>query len=305
MDNLNKVIAGDYIGKKVDIKVVPDRKNHIAKNLLYIKADKGIKVFLTSETLDSYEVVDLDREKTIKNAGKGLLVGGTMGMVAGALISDGGIKVKVYFKDGSISMLQLNNMFYQKFLQGAYDVKQHTESVIKETSSIKSEQVESKSIKQCKYCKCEISSDKEICDSCSKKANKKRVPIVPIVIVAIIIIFVMAFQLGWIDTNADITEMVETMNISEVQAQAIKDTLKEVGVNNINAVAYEEGLGDYYMNGGKDKGYRVAFRGTDTNNVHNTVIVYINEDGSLLAVSEILGNVLYENGQVKNKLNKE
>lgn len=303
--NMNKVIAGEYLGKSVANKTINDWKNKIQRNLLYIKVDSKMKVFLTSETLESYEIIDLDREKTAKNIGKGMLIGGTAGAVVGAVASDGGIKVKVYFKDGTQSMLQLNNSMYQKFLEGVYDVKQHNESVMREISNSNNEEnIERKKIKQCKYCKCEISADKEICDNCSRQAKKnKKGKFLKTFICIILVVGFIGILCSALYDNAHIIE--DKMGVNEEQAQVIKETLEKVGVESINEIAYDDGLNDYYMNGGKDKGYRVAFRGTDTNNVHDTVIVYINEDGTVLAISEIMGNVLYENGEVKNKLNKD
>lgn len=303
--NMNKVIAGEYLGKSVAIKTINDWKNKIQRNLLYIKVDSKMKVFLTSETLESYEIIDLDREKTAKNIGKGLLIGGTAGAAVGLLASDGGVKLKVYFKDGTQSMLQLNNSMLQKFLEGAHDVKQHNESVMREISNSNNEEnIERKKIKQCKYCKCEISADKEICDNCSKQAKKnKKGKFLKTFICIILVVGFIGILCSVLYDDAHIIE--DKMGVNEEQAQVIKETLEKVGVESINEIAYDDGLNDYYMNGGKDKGYRVAFRGTDTNNVHDTVIVYINEDGSILAISEIMGNVLYENGEVKNKLNKD
>ena len=93
------------------------------------------------------------------------------------------------------------------------------------------------------------------------------------------------------------------MNVSSEQAKVIDETLEDVGVISVMEIARDEGLDDYYLNGGTDKGYRIAFNGTDTNNVKNTVIVNINEDGNVLIIKIPLGNVLYENGKAVDNIN--
>ncbi len=96
--------------------------------------------------------------------------------------------------------------------------------------------------------------------------------------------------------------IVDKMNVNEEQATVIKDVLKEVGITTITVIEKDDALDDYYLNGGTDQGYRLAFRGTDTNNVSNTVIINITEDGKILIIKEPMGDVLYENDHVLNKI---
>lgn len=155
--------------------------------------------------------------------------------------------------------------------------------------------------KVCPFCKDKILKKEKICPNCGKNLKKFNTIIGGIVFVVVCLILAVTLQ------NYETTDekMSSIMNVSPEQVEEIKKVLDSVGVPTITEIAKDEGLDDYYFNGGKDKGYRVAYSGTDTNDTHRTVLVYINEDGTVLAVkmAEIEGAVLYEKGEVKDNLN--
>ena len=122
-----------------------------------------------------------------------------------------------------------------------------------------------------------------------------------IIIFAVVVIPVMIIQLSGKGIGS-LSKLVNEMNITQEQAQSIEDILEDVGVEKINAVAKDEGLDDYYLNGGTDKGYRIAYNGNDTNDTNNTIIINIKEDGNVLVIKMTMGAVLYENGQVLDNL---
>ncbi|MBQ9834394.1 MAG: hypothetical protein IJO33_04310 [Bacilli bacterium] len=122
-----------------------------------------------------------------------------------------------------------------------------------------------------------------------------------IIIFAVVVIPVMIIQLSGKGIGS-LNKLVNEMNITQEQAQSIEDILEDVGVEKINAVAKDEGLDDYYLNGGTDKGYRIAYNGNDTNDTNNTIIINIKEDGNVLVIKMTMGAVLYENGQVLDNL---
>lgn len=122
-----------------------------------------------------------------------------------------------------------------------------------------------------------------------------------IIIFAVVVIPVMIIQLSGKGIGS-LNKLVNEMNITQEQAQSIEDILEDVGVEKINAVAKDEGLDDYYLNGGTDKGYRIAYNGNDTNDTNNTIIINIKEDGNILVIKMTMGAVLYENGQVLDNL---
>lgn len=154
-------------------------------------------------------------------------------------------------------------------------------------------------VKKCPFCKEKIlAREKDVCPICGK--NLKKLNIIVGVIVFVIIALFLAVGMQNMQTDDQI--IMERMNVSIEQAEVIDEILKDVGVISVMEIARDEGLDDYYLNGGTDKGYRVAFNGTDTNNVKNTVIVNIDENGNVLVIKIPLGNVLYENGKAVDNI---
>lgn len=162
--------------------------------------------------------------------------------------------------------------------------------------------------KKCPYCKTEIlKSEKVNCPNCGKNLKK-----VNYIIIGFFIFFgLLAIAMGQVSPNTtnnsnktSTAQIIKVMNVDEIQANEIINVLNSVGVSNINKIARDDGLDDYYWNGGTDKGYRVAYSDFNTNDIHRTVIVNLNDDGSVLAVKMAAPDapVLYENGEIKDYL---
>ena len=154
--------------------------------------------------------------------------------------------------------------------------------------------------KVCPDCKGRILASEKVCPICGNKKFKKSKLII-VIIAVIIICLLLAVALQKVINNEEIIS--EKMNVDNEQAIVIKDVLKDVGITTINEIERDESLDDYYLNGGTDKGYRIAFRGHDTNSVPDTVIINITKDGKILVIKEPMGDVLYENDKVLNKIN--
>lgn len=154
--------------------------------------------------------------------------------------------------------------------------------------------------KICPFCKDKILKKEKVCPNCGKNLKKRSIIIGSVVFVVVCLILAVAMQ-NYKGTDEKISSV---MNVSIEQATEIEKVLDSVGVSNINEIARDEGLDDYYWNKGTDKGYRVAFIGNDTNDVHKTVLVNISEDGKVLAIRLAIydGSILYENGQVKDNI---
>ncbi len=153
-------------------------------------------------------------------------------------------------------------------------------------------------IKKCPYCKDKILAKETTCPNCGKNLRKLQWVAIFVVVFVLAIGIALAMQ-GIQNMEKDIANK---MGVSKEQAAVIKDTLEKVGVLVVNEIERDEALDDYYLNGGTDKGYRIAFRGHYTNNVPDTVIINITEDGKILVIKEPMGNVLYENDKVINKI---
>lgn len=155
-------------------------------------------------------------------------------------------------------------------------------------------------VKKCPFCKEKIlAKEKNVCPICGK--NLKKLNIIVGVVVFVIIALILAVGMQNMETDEEL--IINNMGVSSEQAKVIDEILEDVGVISVMEIARDEGLDDYYLNGGNDKGYRVAFNGTNTNDVKNTVIVNISEDGKVLVIKIPLGNVLYENEKAVDNIN--
>ena len=164
-------------------------------------------------------------------------------------------------------------------------------------------------IAKCPFCHTEIlTSDKVKCPNCGK--NSKHFNLIVFFVICAFIAIIAGMSNNSKHTNLNNnnstanTDVMRIMNVNEEQAKEICNILNSVGVSNINAIARADELDDYYWNGGSDKGYRLAYSGTDTNDMHRTVIVNINENGNVLAIkmASLNGVVLYEDGKILDNL---
>jgi len=112
----NKVTAGDFLNKKIYI------KSHYA----YIANGHNQLIYLTSETVESYEIVMEEHQNSSSySAARGLTGGvilGPIGLALGAKTpSKNGIyQVAVQFKDGRRSLLELNDNLYKALIKGCF-----------------------------------------------------------------------------------------------------------------------------------------------------------------------------------------
>ena len=102
----NKVIAGDYNGKKVS-QCLGD---------VFISAEKDI--YLDKNTLDGYEVVEETSRKSassaIVRAGVGAFLLGPVGLAAGLSAKSKGIHtLTIVFKDGKRSLIEVDDKIYK------------------------------------------------------------------------------------------------------------------------------------------------------------------------------------------------
>jgi hypothetical protein len=112
----NKVIAGDYQGKRID------------KIFNTVQLTTGIvkSMMLNSETVESYEVVtDEQRKSAVSGVKRGLVGGfllGPVGMLAGGLSakSKGIYTLNVKFKDGKKSMIEVDDKIYKEFIKNCF-----------------------------------------------------------------------------------------------------------------------------------------------------------------------------------------
>lgn len=154
--------------------------------------------------------------------------------------------------------------------------------------------------KVCPFCKDKILKKEKVCPNCGKNLKKRSLIVGGIVFVVVCLLLAVAMQ----NYNGGTSEMAEVMGVTETQAEIIKDVLKSVGVSTITKIERDDSLDDFFWNGGTDKGYRVAFSGTNVNDMHKIVIVNISEDGKVVGIKlATLGNkVLYEDGKVLDNI---
>lgn len=109
----NMVIEGDYKNKAV---MAPTGKPYISLGI-------AKKLYLNTDTVESYEVVNEEAQKSMSSGLVRGLIGGTLLGPAGALA--GGLSAKskstyliaVQFKDGKRSLLELESVLYKSLIQ--------------------------------------------------------------------------------------------------------------------------------------------------------------------------------------------
>lgn len=113
----NKVIAGDYEGKKVD-------GSGMAGAFIMVGMFKTIN--LDNKNVKSYEVItDEHRKSASSGIARGIVGGsllGPVGMLAGGLSakSKGIYQVAIQFKDGKKSLLEVNDKLYKAIIKACF-----------------------------------------------------------------------------------------------------------------------------------------------------------------------------------------
>ena len=117
MSAKNKVIAGDYIGKQV-------LGGGVAQAGISIGFVK--QLYLNKTTVESYEVISDEHQKSaasgaVKGIVGGALLGG-VGMIAGAMSAKekGVYTVAIQFKDGKKSLLEVDEKLYKAIIQACF-----------------------------------------------------------------------------------------------------------------------------------------------------------------------------------------
>lgn len=113
----NKVIAGDYEGKKVD-------GGGLSPAFIMVGMFKSIN--LDNKNVESYELITDEHRKSAKSGVARGLVGGALlgpvGMLAGGISakSKGIYQVAVQFKDGKRSLLEIDDKIYKALIKGCF-----------------------------------------------------------------------------------------------------------------------------------------------------------------------------------------
>lgn len=113
----NKVIAGDYKGKKVD-------GGGLSPAFIMVGMFKSIN--LDNKNVESYEIITDEHRKSAKSGVARGLVGGALlgpvGMLAGGISakSKGIYQVAVQFKDGKRSLLEIDDKIYKALIKGCF-----------------------------------------------------------------------------------------------------------------------------------------------------------------------------------------
>ena len=109
----NRVIAGDHTGCQV----------MMVFGMPYISMGIGKSIDLDKNTVESYEVLDETHNKSAANIAARSLIGGFLlgpaGLAAGALSSrtKGAYTVAIQFKDGSKSLLEVEEKIYRAIVR--------------------------------------------------------------------------------------------------------------------------------------------------------------------------------------------
>lgn len=117
MSAKNKVIAGDYVGKQV-------LGGGVAQAGISIGFMK--QLYLNKTTVESYEVISDEHQKSaVSGAAKGIVGGvllGGVGMIAGAMSAKekGVYTVAIQFKDGKKSLLEIDEKLYKAIVQACF-----------------------------------------------------------------------------------------------------------------------------------------------------------------------------------------
>jgi hypothetical protein len=110
----NKVIAGDYEGKR------------ISSNFGIVAISNGFKnVLLNKDSIEGYEVMDESHSKSAVSAvGRGLVGGfllGPVGLLAGLSAKTKGVHiVALQFKDSKKSLVEVDEKIYKNLIKSCF-----------------------------------------------------------------------------------------------------------------------------------------------------------------------------------------
>lgn len=113
----NKVIAGDYEGRKVD-------GGGLSPAFVMVGVFKSMN--LDKKTVESYELITDEHRKSAKSGVARGLVGGALlgpvGMLAGGVSAKtkGIYQIAIQFKDGKRSLLEVDDKIYKAIIKGCF-----------------------------------------------------------------------------------------------------------------------------------------------------------------------------------------
>ena len=128
---LNHTVAGDYDGLLYYEEVKDKKTRKMVKRMFISEAAKGLfkknrRIYITKETVESYEEIGSESQKSLRSGVARGVVGGALfggiGAIAGA--SSGKSKtshtVSILFKDGTKCLCELDNDMYKNLVMVLY-----------------------------------------------------------------------------------------------------------------------------------------------------------------------------------------
>lgn len=113
----NKVIAGDYEGKKVDV-------GGLSSAFIIVGIFKTIN--LDKKNVETYELITDEHRKSAKSGVARGIVGGALlgpvGMLAGGISAKtkGIYQIAIQFKDGKRSLLEVDDKIYKSIIKDCF-----------------------------------------------------------------------------------------------------------------------------------------------------------------------------------------
>ena len=261
---MNKVIEGAYFGKK--IKLATNKKTAVS---VYIYLGSGKKVYLNSDTVESYDILDMERHKGLKQAGVGYVVAGGIGAMAGVVANSGGIKVRINFKDGQVSLIEFNNQFYNYFIRGVYDVQQGSQ-VNNNTNDVAN----------------------NVNNTTNTNSNnivvQERKPFPKSIIIIGIILFIIIGVIINKQLNSGDNLIIKKMNVSREQAKNISELLNSVGIKDFISIEYSNEYDN--LECPNSKGYVVVYdkyySDEEERYIKKHVVVYLNSNSDVFNITD-------------------
>lgn len=116
---ISKVVAGDYYNHPLMA-----HQPFLKQEILFIVNGIGKKnhIIINKDTIEEYEVLDEEQQKSASSAvGRALLGGallGPVGLLAGVSAKTKGIyRIAIQFKDGKKSLIEADDKMYKKIMQ--------------------------------------------------------------------------------------------------------------------------------------------------------------------------------------------
>lgn len=155
--DISTVISGDYQGREIKA---------AWGGGVYINAKGGEKIMIDSSTVKSYEVLEIDDQKSFSSGVARGLVGGAVFGGVGALAGINSAKtmknakIKILFKDGKCSLLKVNKIHYDAIINILFNLDSEENNTPLQTNQ------SSASNSYCTNCGNPITGEGKFCSSC-------------------------------------------------------------------------------------------------------------------------------------------